>query len=375
MPETVMSAAAHSIQPDWTMAAEECGRAIAAQRNDGDSGVGFVYLSGSHSAHAAQIVAGLERTTGISSWVGTSGYAICASGREFHDGSAISVMVVDVEPDQYRVVRGFGSDVATALESHRSWIQEHDARFAVVHADPRNSAVQQLITEFSEELDHGFLVGGLSSSDGEMVQIAGTAAEGVMSGILFAGSVNVATGVSQGCKPVTRRLRITMCEDNAIHELNDRPALEVVQEALGDPPVERLPERAAELLVALPIQGADTGDYLVRNIHGIDTGSNSIWISDVVTEGAALMLCKRNEEAARDDLVRMVQQVRDRAGTPAGALYHTCLARGPHLFGRPNAEMEIIQSELGDIPLTGFFSNGEICHNRLYAYTGVLTLF
>jgi hypothetical protein len=23
----------------------------------------------------------------------------------------------------------------------------------------------------------------------------------------------------------------------------------------------------------------------------------------------------------------------------------------------------------------GFFGNGEICHNRLYGYTGVLTLF
>ncbi len=375
MPETVMSAAAFSIQPDWSIAVQECGRSIAEQRNDGDSGVGFVYLSGSHCANASHIVAGLERSTGISSWIGTSGYAICASGREFHDGSAISVMVVDVEPDQYRVVRGFGSDVAQALDTHRDWIKQNEARFAVVHADPRNPGVQQLVTDFSRELDHGFLVGGLSSSEGDMVQVAGTTAEGVMSGILFASSVNVATGVSQGCKPVSSRRLITMAEDNAIHELDDRPALEVLQEILGDPPLEELPARAAELLVALPVQGADTGDYLVRNIHGIDVGSNSVWIADTVTEGSTLMFCRRDKDAAREDLIEMVKKVRDRAGTPAGALYHTCLARGPHLFGRPNAELEIIQSELGDIPLTGFFSNGEICHNRLYAYTGVLTLF
>ena len=30
---------------------------------------------------------------------------------------------------------------------------------------------------------------------------------------------------------------------------------------------------------------------------------------------------------------------------------------------------------LGDVPLAGFYANGEISHNRLYGYTGVLTLF
>ena len=37
--------------------------------------------------------------------------------------------------------------------------------------------------------------------------------------------------------------------------------------------------------------------------------------------------------------------------------------------------MKIIERELGDVPLVGFFCNGEISHNRLYTYTGVLTLF
>jgi small ligand-binding sensory domain FIST len=35
----------------------------------------------------------------------------------------------------------------------------------------------------------------------------------------------------------------------------------------------------------------------------------------------------------------------------------------------------MISRTLGDIPLVGFFANGEISHNRLYGYTGVLTVF
>ncbi|MEM7018315.1 MAG: FIST C-terminal domain-containing protein, partial [Pseudomonadota bacterium] len=57
-------------------------------------------------------------------------------------------------------------------------------------------------------------------------------------------------------------------------------------------------------------------------------------------------------------------------------VYYTCLGRGPSLFiGEENRELKMIQEVLGDFPLTGFFGNGEISNNRLYSYTGVLTLF
>jgi small ligand-binding sensory domain FIST len=35
----------------------------------------------------------------------------------------------------------------------------------------------------------------------------------------------------------------------------------------------------------------------------------------------------------------------------------------------------MIEAALGPVPLVGFFTNGEIYRDRLYGYTGVLTLF
>ena len=35
----------------------------------------------------------------------------------------------------------------------------------------------------------------------------------------------------------------------------------------------------------------------------------------------------------------------------------------------------MVREALGEVPLVGFFANGEISHHRLYAHTGVLTLF
>jgi small ligand-binding sensory domain FIST len=39
------------------------------------------------------------------------------------------------------------------------------------------------------------------------------------------------------------------------------------------------------------------------------------------------------------------------------------------------AGLEVIRRALGEVPLVGFFCNGEISRDRLYGYTGVLTLF
>jgi len=60
---------------------------------------------------------------------------------------------------------------------------------------------------------------------------------------------------------------------------------------------------------------------------------------------------------------------------PKGAVYFSCLGRGRYTFGTDSEEVGLIKDEFGDLPLVGFFANGEISHHRLYGYTGVLTLF
>ena len=72
-------------------------------------------------------------------------------------------------------------------------------------------------------------------------------------------------------------------------------------------------------------------------------------------------------------LKKIKRQVGDRR--IRGGLYFTCLARGPNQFGDDSEELKLIAEELGSFPLAGFFGNGEISHDRLYGYTGVLTVF
>ena len=74
---------------------------------------------------------------------------------------------------------------------------------------------------------------------------------------------------------------------------------------------------------------------------------------------------------------RMLNNIKKRLGKDKakGAIYISCLGRGINLFGEQSEEVKMIKDELGDIPIAGFYANGEIAGVQLYGYTGVLTLF
>ncbi|MDH5470405.1 MAG: FIST C-terminal domain-containing protein, partial [Gammaproteobacteria bacterium] len=125
-----------------------------------------------------------------------------------------------------------------------------------------------------------------------------------------------------------------------------------------------------------PVPGSDTGDYLVRNLLGIDPEEKLLAVGDNLENGAQIMFCRRDGDAAREDMLRMLADLRKRAGGQIrGGVYYSCLGRGRYQFGEHSEELKMISEQLGEFPLVGFFANGEISHNRLYGYTGVLTLF
>ena len=59
----------------------------------------------------------------------------------------------------------------------------------------------------------------------------------------------------------------------------------------------------------------------------------------------------------------------------AGAIYISCTGRGGGYFGAENGELELLHRVLGDIPLIGFFSQGEIAGQQLHRYSGALLVF
>ncbi|HUF82790.1 MAG TPA: FIST C-terminal domain-containing protein, partial [Burkholderiales bacterium] len=169
---------------------------------------------------------------------------------------------------------------------------------------------------------------------------------------------------------------ITTSQQNVIITLDDRPALDVFKEDIGEALSRDLNRIGGHIFAGLPVAGSDTGDYLVRNLVGIDPSNKLIAIGELVQQGTGLIFCRRDNKTAHEDMTRMLDSIRKGMfSRPRGGLYYTCLGRGASLFGPNSEELKMIREALGEFPLVGFFCNGEISHNRLYGYTGVLTLF
>jgi small ligand-binding sensory domain FIST len=200
--------------------------------------------------------------------------------------------------------------------------------------------------------------------------------EGALSGVLFSEDVIVATRLTQGCSPLGPQHRVTEARHNVLIRLDGRPALDVLREDAGRELAANLATAGGYLFAGLPVDGSDTGDYVVRNLVGLDPARKLVAIGQPVKPGTQVLFCRRDRGAASDDLARMLESVKTGLyRQPRGALYFSCLGRGASLFGESSEELRMIADGLGDVPLVGFFCNGEISHNRLYGYTGVLTLF
>jgi small ligand-binding sensory domain FIST len=361
---------AHATGADWRAAAQTC-----ASELEGASGnLGFLYATDAVAANLSDILSMCRKATGVAHWVGTIGLGVCATGREYLDRPAVAAMVAEFEPDAFKVFSGVESEEDVRRLELKCGASQ--AAFAIVHADPMNADVTTLVPQLAQKVETGFLVGGLTSSRAQNLQIADRVMEGGLSGVAFADSVTIATRLTQGCSPIGPKHKVTSCQRNIIMTLDGRPALEVFLEDVGesiDGDIERI---GGNVFVGIAIPGSDTGDYLVRNLVGIDPANKLVAIGELLQQGASVMFCRRDVDTAREDMKRMLDSIRQGLyAPPRGALYYSCIARGASLFGPASEELKMIRSELGDCPLVGFFCNGEISHNRLYGYTGVLTLF
>jgi len=364
----------HAESPDWEKATEDCLQQLGYI--DPHVNVGFLYVTDVYADMMNTILNRFRNETGVSHWVGTVGIGICASGKEYHETAAMAVMVGAFPEESLRiltVIREAGGDYLSDLQD---WLRPESAYFGIVHGDPRNDSLPQMISELYEALPNGFLVGGLSSSRGDCPQIADSVTRNGLSGILFSDQVSVVTGLTQGCTPIGKKHIITQCERNILIEMDNRPAVDVLYEEIGEI-LARDPQRISGYIFAgLPVPGSDTGDYVVRNLIGIDTEQKLLAVGDITEQGQTIQFCRRDSTTAWDDLSRMLGDLKQRLqGPPRGGVYYSCLGRGQHLFGEDSGELQAIRKELGEFPLVGFFANGEISHNRLYGYTGVLTLF
>lgn len=367
--------AAHAAGANWNAVAGkivlDLGPVAAAYR------LGFLYVSDPFANDLKDISIFLRQTTGVQHWVGTVGFGVCGSGTEYFEEPAIAVMLAPIQEESFRVFSGITSDLAPLTDAHAGWLDRPVPPLTIVHGDPRNEHLPELIEQMSDATN-GFLIGGLSASNHGFPQVADGVEEGGLSGVMLSlEAVPVQSGLTQGCSPIGPVHTVTSAHQNVLIEIENRPALDVFKEDIGEVLARDLRRVAGYIFAGLPVSGSDTGDYTVRNLVGIDPDAGALAIGETVAPGDRIMFCRRDHDSAVEDMRRMLGGLKRRVGKGPvrGGLYISCCGRGPHQFGPGGAELQMVQEALGDFPLVGFFANGEISNNRLYGYTGVLTLF
>lgn len=371
-----------STQSDPRSAGREAAEAALAAV--GRAEAALLLATPTHASELPGLLAAVAEVLGTRALAGASFHGMLAAGREHEGGPAVAVLAESGCPAVPFLIPDLSGEEALAGEQIAALLGGAPRAEDLVIAlpDPRALRPEPLLEGLARALGEATLVGAgaMGALADPPLQWCGERVEsGALAGLVLRGSKPARIGVTQACRPATELLTVTRARGNWILELDGRPALDVYREAAGGPLAADLRRAAANLLIALPRDPAEAlapGSYLVRNVAGFATSENAFAIPERLAPGRQIALAHRDPEAAREDLKAMLAGLA--GGSPVGALYFDCCARGAGFFGVQDLEAAYLEQAFSPTPLLGVFGSCEIGpiagRTELLTYTGVLAL-
>lgn len=387
---------------DWRDTSKTLLEQLETIRTDKDGfNLGFLYVTDILAPDLASILTLFKSVTGIKHWVGAVGMGVATTGVSFIDQPAISAMIGRFDPGSFMPFHTRASAEQPLPDDIKPWLASHTPLLTLLHGDPTSHPHPEWTMAHLANSLSSFVAGGLTSSRTEHVYVADDIHTDGFGGVLFDQNIAVSSALSQGCKPLGNKYTITRAEDHIILELDGRKPSDVFTETLrqmikdktGKNPDAPLSEKKippefqalfrGDVHVAFPVTGSDTGDFLVRNIVGLDPDDGYMAVNHRMKQGDSIIFVHRDDQTVTADLSHTLVSLRKRVQAetghfaPKGAVYISCVARALTEFspGIRGGEMALVREIIGDIPLAGFYAGGEISAGRLYGYTGVLILF
>ena len=362
----------------------------AREQISGPPDLAMLFCSPHHAGRADQVATEACELLGTDNLMGCTGEAIVGTSREIEHEPALSLWLAqlpgvttslfNLQFERTReggVIQGWPDRVAG------EWAPE---TFLLLLGEPFSFPADLLIDRLNEDRPGVPVIGGMASGGSEPGQNRlffgrQTLAEGAVAA-LVSGNVRLRTVVSQGCRPIGRHFVVTKAERNVIYELGGKPALLQLKEIFDTLPTREqlLVQRALHVgrVVSEYQERFEQGDFLVRNVTGLDPSAGAIALGDYIRTGQTVQFHVRDQEAADAELKQLLAAARKATPGPAGGLLFTCNGRGTRMFSQPHHDAEAIAKALGPLPLAGFFAQGEIGpigrQNFLHGFTASIAL-
>ncbi len=333
-----------------------------------------VFFSTHHAKAADRIARTLTERLAPRCLLGCVAEAVIGNSKEIEDAPALSVWLgrwnQPVAPEPFHAVLERTSEGPSLLGLPDGLVGADSAESAVLLlGDPYTFPIDQFLSQMNENNPGLPVLGGMASGvrgagQCRLIVNGDVRREGAV-GVLLQGQLGLRSIVSQGCRPIGQHMVVTRAEENIIQELGGKTPMQRLQELWQslNPQDQNLLQQGLHIGRVINEYGGDfqRGDFLVRNVLGLDRDSGALAITERVRVGQTVQFHVRDAETADEDLHALLQlDLSAHEKRPAGALVFSCNGRGARLFDKPDHDAGAIRAEAGDIPLAGFFAQGEL---------------
>lgn len=351
--------------------------------------LGFVFISSAFASEYSRLMPLLQEQLGVPVLIGCSGSGIigmdgqlCA--RELEEQPALSLTLACLPGVQVETFHLEGEELPDLDSPPDAWMEAIGVPASshphfVILADPFTSKINDLLQGLDFAYPGSAKVGGLASGGGMGNTIALFSGdrlyrEGAV-GVALSGNIVLETIVAQGCKPIGHPFTVKECDRNILLALDDGPcgsgisqrpleALKTVIESLNESD-RQLAQHSLFIGIARNEfkDELEQGDFLIRNVLGVDPREGAIAVGDRLRPGQRIQFHLRDAQTSAEDLEMLLQRYQrsfSDSNSSVGALMFACLGRGEQLYGQPDFDSRLFRQYVGNIPVSGFFCNGEI---------------
>ena len=364
-----------SKQTDIDAAVQEAAEEIIRQLGKDQADLTVVFVAPQYKDFYDKIPDLVNRYLKPGLLFGCSGGGIIGNGEEVEQQAAFSITCASLPGVKIQPIYSETKELPdqdTAPSVWREWldVKIEDQPHFIFLADPFSFRGDEFLAGVDFAYPNSKKVGGLASGaqgpGGNALYLGDKIYSNGLIGIALSGNIEVDTIVAQGCRPIGQPMKITACQDTLLKELDGKPTLEVLQdlnETLSDAD-KKLLQTSLFLGIEMDAMKDDPkqGDFLIRNLIGVDRESQSLAIGALLRTGQLVQFHLRDKKMSSEDLDVMLTRYlsQGHAESASGALLFSCLGRGKYLYGEANHDTNMFQDKLGKIPLGGFFCNGEI---------------